>query len=62
MHGKDDPFIPAVESEKLAAALGERAHLYVLEQVGHVEVNRSAPFQDRLDMLFAGRRLLGYRE
>jgi len=62
VHGKDDPFIPAVESEKLAAALGERAHLYVLEQVGHVEVNRSAPFQDRLDMLFAGRRLLGYRE
>jgi pimeloyl-ACP methyl ester carboxylesterase len=62
IHGKDDPFIPAVESDRLAAALGDRAHLYVLEQVSHVEVNRSASTWDQLAILFAGQRLLSYRE
>jgi pimeloyl-ACP methyl ester carboxylesterase len=62
VHGKDDPFIPAVESERLAEALGSRAHLYILEQVSHVEVNRSGTTLDQLDMLFAGERLLSYRE
>ena len=62
VHGKDDPLIASTESEKLAAALGGRAHLYLLEQVTHVEVNRAGSFWDQLDMLFAGRRLLSYRE
>ncbi len=62
VHGKDDPFIPSTESAKLAAALGDRAHLYQLEQVTHVEVNRTGSMWDQLDMLFAGRRLLSYRE
>lgn len=62
VHGKDDPFIPSVESERLAAALGSGAHLYVLEQVSHVEVNRPASIWDQLDMLFAGERLLSYRD
>jgi pimeloyl-ACP methyl ester carboxylesterase len=62
VHGKDDPFIPAVESQRLANALGGRAHLYVLEQVTHVEVNRPASTWDQMDLLFAGRRLLSFRE
>lgn len=62
VHGKDDPFIPSTESAKLAAALGSNAHLYVLEQVTHVEVNREGSIWDQLDMLFAGRRVLSYRE
>ena len=62
VHGKDDPLIASTESEKLAAALGSRAHLYVLEQVTHVEVNRPASMWDQLDLLFAGRRLLSYRD
>jgi dienelactone hydrolase len=62
VHGKDDPFIPSTESEKLARAIGSNAHLYVLEQVTHVEVNRDGSMWDQLDMLFAGRRVLSYRE
>lgn len=62
VHGKDDPLIASTESEKLAEALGSRAHLYLLEQVTHVEVNRAGSMWDQLDMLFAGRRLLSYRE
>ncbi len=62
IHGKDDPLIPSVESEKLAKALGARAHLYLLGQVTHVEVNRDSSLQDQLDMVFAGRRLLSLRE
>ncbi|MFT3809340.1 MAG: hypothetical protein QM698_05430 [Micropepsaceae bacterium] len=62
VHGKDDPLIPSTESEKLAVALDGKAHLYLLEQVTHVEVNRAGSIWDQLDMLFAGRRLLSYRE
>ncbi len=62
VHGEDDPMIPATESEALDARFGSGAHLYVLEQVTHVEVNRPASFWDQLDMLFAARRLLSYRE
>jgi hypothetical protein len=62
IHGRDDPLIASVESEKLAVALGSRAHLYVLEQVTHVEMNRPASMWDQLNMLFAGRRLLSYRD
>ncbi|BCW90134.1 hypothetical protein sos41_33020 [Alphaproteobacteria bacterium SO-S41] len=62
VHGKDDPLIPSTESGKLAAALGGQAHLYILEQVTHVEVNKAGSIWDQLDMLFAGERLLGYRE
>lgn len=62
VHGKDDPLIASTQSEKLAAALKGRAHLYLLEQVTHVEVNRAGSMWDQLDMLFAGRRLLSYRE
>lgn len=62
VHGKDDPFIPSTESAKLAEAIGSNAHLYLLEQVTHVEVNRDGSMWDQLDMLFAGRRVLSYRE
>jgi hypothetical protein len=62
VHGKDDPLIPSVESEKLADVLGSRAHLYVLEQVTHVEMNRPSSLWDQFDLLSAGRRLLSYRD
>lgn len=62
VHGKDDPLIASVESGKLAAALGDKAHLYILEQVTHVEMNRPASLWDQLDLLFAARRLLSYRD
>lgn len=62
VHGKDDPLISSVQSEKLAAALGDRAHLYILDEVTHVEVNRSGSIWDQVNMLFAGRRLLSYRQ
>ena len=62
VHGKDDPLIASVESGKLAAALGDKADLYILEQVTHVEMNRPASIWDQLDLLFAGRQLLSYRD
>jgi len=62
VHGKDDPLIASTESQKLAKAIGGNAYLYLLEQVTHVEVNRDGSIWDQLNMLFAGRRLLSYRE
>ena len=62
IHGKDDPFIPAVESQKLAKTLGEKADLYVLEEVTHVEVNKPSSWWDKVEMLFAGRKLLSFRD
>jgi pimeloyl-ACP methyl ester carboxylesterase len=62
VHGTDDPMIPPIESQKLAEALGSRAHLYILDQVTHVEMNRPSGLWDQLDLLFAARRLLSQRE
>lgn len=62
VHGADDPLIPATESEKLKAALGDRAQLYLLNQVTHIEINRPGGIWDGLAMLGAARRLLSYRD
>jgi fermentation-respiration switch protein FrsA (DUF1100 family) len=61
-HGADDPLIPPTESEKLAAALGSRATLYLLPTVGHVEINKGGGFWDQLRIARAAYRLLAYRE
>lgn len=36
IHGRDDTTIPYTQSEELAAALGTRAHLYVIDHFAHV--------------------------
>jgi fermentation-respiration switch protein FrsA (DUF1100 family) len=37
VHGKDDPAIPFTESLRLAAAVGDRARLVLVDLIGHVE-------------------------
>ena len=41
VHGEDDTMIPAGESVKLAAALGPRAELYLIEHFAHVDAGTS---------------------
>lgn len=60
-HGADDALIPPTESEKLAAALGSRATLYLLPTVGHVEINQGGGFWDQLRIARAAYRLLAFR-
>ena len=47
VHGKDDPLIPAGESAKMAAALGGRAELYLVERFAHVGADVDAHGGDR---------------
>ena len=62
LHGSKDPIIPSTESRALARALPEeKAHLYVLEGLEHVEL-RPKGFSDRLMFLRAATRLLEIRD
>ncbi|HEX2152324.1 MAG TPA: alpha/beta hydrolase [Stellaceae bacterium] len=61
VHGEDDTMIPAGESAKLAAALGRRAELYVVERFAHVDAG-TATLGDSLRLWNAAIRILEERD
>jgi fermentation-respiration switch protein FrsA (DUF1100 family) len=61
IHGEDDAMIPASESVKLAAALGPRAELYLVERFAHVDAG-AATFADSLRLWNATQRILAERD
>ena len=61
VHGEDDAMIPAGESAKLAAALGRRAELYLIERFAHVDAG-TASVADSLRLWNAAQRILEERD
>ena len=61
VHGEDDAMIPAGESVKLAAALGPRAELYLVERFAHVDAG-TAGLGDSLRLWNAAIRVLEERD
>ena len=62
IHGRDDPLIPATESQALAAAAAPgRAHLFVVGNLGHVEIGPGG-LADTLRLWQAAYRLLTLRD
>jgi len=63
IHGRGDPVIPATESERLAAAAGpERASLYLLDDLAHVDLGDGIGLFDRLTLWRAGTAVLAERD
>ncbi len=60
IHGRDDPILPASGSVALAAAV-DRAHLYVVDSLGHVEAADTG-LGDSLTLLRATHRILELRD
>jgi pimeloyl-ACP methyl ester carboxylesterase len=61
VHGADDPIIPAGESAKLAAALGSRAELTLVERFAHVDA-ATMSLADIIRLLHATTRILEERD
>ena len=61
VHGEDDAMIPAGESVKLAAALGPRAELYLIEHFAHVDSGTNG-LGDSLRLWNAAIRILEERD
>jgi fermentation-respiration switch protein FrsA (DUF1100 family) len=62
IHGRDDPIIPATESEALAAAApDDRVSLFVIDQLAHVDLSPGGLF-DGLALWRAIYRLLARRD
>ncbi|MGE0260099.1 MAG: alpha/beta hydrolase [Alphaproteobacteria bacterium] len=61
VHGEDDAMIPAGESMKLAAALGSRAELYLIEHFAHVDTGTTT-IRDSLRLWNAVIRILEERD
>jgi pimeloyl-ACP methyl ester carboxylesterase len=61
VHGEDDAMIPAGESVKLAAALGRRAELSLIERFAHVDAG-AAGLGDSLRLWNAAIRVLEERD
>ncbi len=61
VHGEDDTMIPAGESVKLAAALGSRAELYLIERFAHVDAGIGG-LGDSLRLWNAAIRILEERD
>ncbi len=61
IHGEDDPIIPAGESVKLAAALGSRADLTLVERFAHVDAG-TAGLADSLRLWNVAQRMLAKRD
>jgi pimeloyl-ACP methyl ester carboxylesterase len=63
IHGRDDPVIPATESERLAEAAGpERATLYLIDGLAHVELGDGLGLFDRLTLWRAATAVLAERD
>jgi len=61
IHGEDDAVIPYTESAKLAAALGARAELFVVDHFAHVDAG-AIGFGDSLRLWNAATRVLEERD
>ncbi len=61
IHGRDDAIVPYSESVDLAAALGPRAHLYILAHLAHASLS-PGDLADALVLRRAAERLLGLRD
>jgi dienelactone hydrolase len=61
VHGADDPIIPAGESAKLAATLGLRAELTLVERFAHVDAATTS-LADSIRLLRATTRILEERD
>jgi pimeloyl-ACP methyl ester carboxylesterase len=61
IHGRDDTTIPYTQSEELAAALGSRAHLYVIDYFAHVGAAGTS-LSDNLQLLSAATDILKERD
>lgn len=61
VHGRDDAIIPASESERLALAAGDRAALYLVDSLTHVDLGVFG-LSDFLALLGAAYRLLAERD
>jgi len=61
LHGRDDPIIPATESQALAAAAPDQASLYVIDRLSHVELSPGA-LLDGIGLWRALYRLLSRRD
>jgi pimeloyl-ACP methyl ester carboxylesterase len=61
IHGEDDAVIPYTESAKLAAALGTRAELFVVDHFAHVDAG-AIGFGDSLRLWNAAVRVLEERD
>lgn len=60
IHGRDDPLVPHTESASLAARLGERADLFVVDGLVHVDVG-DLGVGDMVALVRAAYRLLTLR-
>lgn len=61
IHGRDDRIIPHTESEALAAAVPDRAHLYLVDSLAHVDLALSG-IGDAVTLWQAVYRLLTERD
>ena len=62
IHGRDDPIIPETESQALAAALpANRAHLYLVDNLAHAELEPGG-VADNFTLWRAAYRLLAARD
>jgi dienelactone hydrolase len=59
VHGADDPLIAPQESKALAAAMGDRAHLYLIDRMRHVELG--GDLDDMLKLWWVCWRVVGLR-
>lgn len=59
VHGGDDPLIPPEESVALAAAAGDKADLYLIDHMRHVELSTDLP--DLLRLWWVCWRVIGLR-
>jgi acetyl esterase/lipase len=61
VHGRDDAIIPSSESEKFARAAADRAELYLVDSLAHVDLGLSG-ISDSLTLLGAVYQLLAERD
>lgn len=61
IHGRDDTTIPYAQSEALAAALGSRAHLYLIDHFAHIGA-AGMSLSDNLELLSAATDILRERD
>lgn len=61
IHGRDDPIIPETQSVAFAETVGDRAHLYLVDSLGHVNPEPPGPV-DAVKMIGAVYRVLSFRD
>lgn len=61
IHGRDDPIIPETQSMAFAEAAGDRAHLYLIHSLSHVDPEPPGP-ADAVRLISAAYRVLTLRD